>query len=317
VARAAVERGQRRAAVFRQFHLGALAFEDAFGYLAVDVAVVDHQDAQPGKPRFGLGLQGDAAQFAAPALGFQHRVVQAGTGDRLGQDDVHGFAAGEVHQLLAVVRGDHDKDGRVGVAEFVADFLRGAEAVHARHAPVQQHDVIALALHQFARLDGGFDGLYRQFAGLHRFHPPAQAGGGVGEHGAGGGLVVGDEDVLLEHLRHGVARRVAQPEREFEGEHTADARRSAHPQDPAHQFHQPAADGEAQAGTAQTTGGRGIGLAEGLEDGFLFVLRDADAGVADFKAQPRGLGCFIPDEQADRHHHFAGLGEFDGICPPG
>src|SRR5438876_175638 len=70
-----------------------------------------------------------------------------------------------------------------------------------------------------------------------------------------------------------------------EGEGAAAARRAVHGDRPAHQSDQPGSDGQAQAGAAVLTRGRGVLLLEGPEDPLLLVGRDADAGVAHCEAE--------------------------------
>ena len=51
----------------------------------------------------------------------------------------------------------------------------------------------------------------------------------------------------------------------------------------AHQFDDLACDGEPQSRAAETARGRAIGLGEGIENHFLLVQRNADAGITNFK----------------------------------
>ena len=77
-------------------------------------------------------------------------------------------------------------------------------------------------------------------------------------------------------------------ERRREGEGAAPARRAVHGKRAAHQSHQPRSDRQAQARPAISSGGRHILLFKGPKDLLLLVGRDADAGVADLKAQVSG-----------------------------
>lgn len=54
---------------------------------------------------------------------------------------------------------------------------------------------------------------------------------------------------------------------------------------PAHGVHQLGADGEPQPGATVASGGGAIGLGKGLEDQFLLVFGNADAGVVYLKVQ--------------------------------
>jgi hypothetical protein len=53
------------------------------------------------------------------------------------------------------------------------------------------------------------------------------------------------------------------------------------------------ADGQAEAAAAVAARGRGVGLGEGVENGRLLLLGDADAGVADFEEQLSAVGRCI------------------------
>ena len=72
-----------------------------------------------------------------------------------------------------------------------------------------------------------------------------------------------------------------------------------------------AGDGQAETSAAVFAGGAQVCLFKGVEEAAQGVGVDADAGVADFKAQVRlcFAQCGDPDAQAD----FAAFGEFDGI----
>ena len=74
-------------------------------------------------------------------------------------------------------------------------------------------------------------------------------------------------------------------QRQFDDEAAAHAQLALDTNAPAHQLHQLARDGGAQAGAAETPAHRGIGLGEGIEDAFEAIGGDADAGVVHDQAQ--------------------------------
>jgi hypothetical protein len=85
----------------------------------------------------------------------------------------------------------------------------------------------------------------------------------------------------------GRARRLDRLEREHEREGAA-ARARSRRRSAAHQLHQPAADGEAEARAAEAAVGVVLGLAEHLEQPRDAGWVDPDAGVADREAHGRG-----------------------------
>src|SRR3546814_2695682 len=85
-----------------------------------------------------------------------------------------------------------------------------------------------------------------------------------------------------------------------------------HPDAPAHQFDDALGNRQAQAGAAIQAGGGGVGLAEGLEQPALRLLRDADAGVADLEAQLVLGGGLAGPGHVDRDR--AALGELHRVA---
>ena len=79
-----------------------------------------------------------------------------------------------------------------------------------------------------------------------------------------------------------------------------------------HQFDQALADHQAEAGTAIAPGRRGVGLAEGGEQGSLLLWRNADPFVADRKVQ-HGLCCGAAFQLAAQTQ-VAGRRKFDGVA---
>src|SRR5262245_45781135 len=69
--------------------------------------------------------------------------------------------------------------------------------------------------------------------------------------------------------------------RQAHGEHQTFARLARHSHVAAHHARELAGDGEAETGAAEFMRGRGIGLAELLEELCLLLRRHADAGIGD------------------------------------
>ncbi|MNO31093.1 hypothetical protein D3C76_210430 [compost metagenome] len=93
---------------------------------------------------------------------------------------------------------------------------------------------------------------------------------------------------------------------QLRAELAAKTRLGADGQAPLHGFAKVIGQGQAQPGAAKLTGNTGTGLGERLEDLDLGLLRDADAGVADFD----------PDAVAERrqaHVDSPETGELEGV----
>src|SRR6185436_15593222 len=74
---------------------------------------------------------------------------------------------------------------------------------------------------------------------------------------------------------------------------------------------EPRGNGKTKARAAEVARDGTVGLGEGLEDGPLFVLGDADAGVGDGKLKFKTFGG---PGTTDLDHDFAALGELDRIA---
>ena len=83
------------------------------------------------------------------------------------------------------------------------------------------------------------------------------------------------------------------------------------PNPPAHEFHQPRGNAEAESGAAILTGHRSIGLRKRLENERLLVGRDSNTGVRNDEMQQHSAGVlglyFDPQED------FSPMGEFDRV----
>ncbi len=119
---------QRLLAVVGQFHQRAFAFEDALRDLAIDLAVVHHQQPRAGQARGAVAAeQGRRAVAAAARQQRGDGAVQRRGGNRLGHHRVH--VTGRVvllFQQAALVGGDHDDDRLPVRRRLRADALRHA-----------------------------------------------------------------------------------------------------------------------------------------------------------------------------------------------
>ena len=191
------QRLQDLAAVRCQKHPSAFVLEDAAGDLAVDVAVVRHQDGEACEPR-PFAPAGAFFLLTCPlAAGLADRVVHRGGGHRLGQDGVQQTGVGAAHQILPVVRRDHDDRRWLALAQGVPQATSGGEAVGTWHLPVeQQHVERGAAINRRQRLQ------YRIVARGSSGRGPAHAAGHLGQDGQRVGMVVGDQ-----HPLYGQGRR--------------------------------------------------------------------------------------------------------------
>ena len=97
-----------------------------------------------------------------------------------------------------------------------------------------------------------------------------------------------------------------------EGKAAALPQRAGHGQLAAHQMHQTATDGQAQAGAAKAPRGRGLCLGKTFKNSLQAVSGNANARIAHGKLHAHPLRPGLQELQS--HHHLAALGEFDGIA---
>ncbi len=79
----------------------------------------------------------------------------------------------------------------------------------------------------------------------------------------------------------------------------------------AHQVGEAFGDGKAEAGTAEFSGGGGIGLLKGLKQPVLLLRCEPDAGVDHLEFQHDLIAGFF--QQPDRDQNLSALGELDGV----
>ncbi len=248
-----------------------------------------------------------------------HAVLEAGVGHGVEQHrGSHGLDHEAVEhrrqfplalgQHFAVVGGDHHDQRQLAAGAQLADAAAGFPTVELGHAPVDEHHVVGAA-----DGDPGGDHGQRLFAACRHVHPPAERGRHFAQHRARSGIVVHHQARQVSQRVHRCWRHAgAGIEFQREVEHAALADRALHAQLAAHQRHQALADRQAQAGAAVTARGRGLGLRKAVEDVPALLVRDADAGIADGKAHRQPVAA--ARHQPRRHHHFAALGELDGVA---
>lgn len=208
-----------------------------------------------------------------------------GLADRLDQMLVYTGIARSTRCRNAVQRGEHDDPDAIEKGAFLTNCPAQVDAVHFRHAHVDQGNVVGLSTH----------GCQAQF--VESF---LAAGRGIGCHAPG--LGVHDQDfpigsIVIDDQNAASAQPVTIPfvfEQGFsadafgldhEPEGTADTRLADNTDFASHQLAQTANDGEAESGSAMVAGGTGFALLEFSENVGLFVGRNATTRVADFEAQ--------------------------------
>ena len=254
--------------------------------LLVDGVVLGDQHAQAigvrgGGDAGGAGRSG--ARVGALAGGRGDGLAELRLADRLDQvrRDLQLAAAIEIARLAIGRQHDHD-----GAAEVVAGpgELEQREAVDAGHVDVDQQEVERLAPGP-RRVERGER---RLGVGRERRHEAPQAQRLV-EDAAIGVVVVDDQHALPGGDVDGPGRPRLDARRRPGGEARGDRERedaavafAAGQRDrAAHQRHEAAGDGQAQAGAAERARDAGVGLLEGVEHPRLLRLGDADARVAD------------------------------------
>ena len=235
-------------------------------------------------------------RFGAGNDAHEHFVKLSGL-DRLGQATGE-RRAGELRLIGTNAHRSEQDQGHRFDAGQLADFAREHDAIHARHLHVQNRQVEAFrrraAIPGPARPLWAPRGIMPHLRGLH------------GQNAAVGRVVVHDQQAQIGQLRLAVlpARTAALSGAACSGRVKWKVEPfCGHAFDPhfaAHQFDQPLADGEAEAGAAVMARGRSIGLAEGFEQARQPVDGNADAGVANGEMQLPGFGCRLLRPGAER-----------------
>ena len=200
------------------------------------------------------------------------------------------------------------------MARHRPDSARRLQPIQARHVHVHQDQVDIGASHALDRLQtvAGHRDLHARAAQqldtdllVHRVvlhHQHARAGVLTAQHR----LDIGRGQ------RRFQAGRVADIEPRGEPELAARARLARHTDFSAHQPDQLAGDHQAQAGAAETPGGRGIGLNEGGEELIEIGRRNSDAGIANHESHAHPLA--VPLLHPGRHIDAPALGELHRIA---
>ena len=276
--------------------------------LGVDHHVLRQQNAAPRKSccrhahlpvLFAEGLP-EFIQDGRGKEGLRHEGVDAGF-------------PGLIRHIVPVV-GGQDDDGRF-VADGLPDLPRGLDAVHAGHLPVHQDQVV------------GFSSCM-----LHPHHLHALLAGGcrfaVDAHLAqdNAGVLAGHRIIVNHQHLHLVGVKLSLPGQTVlfvlsSGDAQGDGDREGgsfalyalHVDVAVHQVHQAPGDGHAETCTSVLVRGRGILLAEGIENLRQILAAHADARIAYDKAQ----GGFLLKPGNLLHQEgdaAAGRGEFHRVA---
>jgi hypothetical protein len=276
----------------------------------VELVVLHQQHAPSGQQRRRLRRfhRGRRAGPDAVAARRDDGVEQRRRPDRLGDAAVQALGGRAPQDLVAVRRDEHDPRLALG-RERAADALGGFEAVHARHLPVQQHEVVRrlVRLRQLGQRRGAAGHEHRGIAQL-----PQQALQDLARRGA----VVDHQDAQPGRRLRGVQCRpeLGAPDAEHGGEVELGACAGAarHADLAAHQCHELLRDRQAKARAAMAPRARCVDLAERPEQPLGLRRRHADAGVAHGQAQ-RDLARRAANG-VHGHEDLALLGELHGIA---
>ena len=214
--------------------------------------------------------------FVAVGEDVHQCVDDHGLGDRLDEKAVELQSLGFVADFLAPERRDEHNCRPMAQGLVAFDVAAGLQTIHARHAPIHEDHVVRLS--GIVVLNRG-DGL---LAGRNGIDPADDGAQRLLQNLARRRIVVHDEHAELgEFLWNDRPRplRGADAEPDGEVESRADAWLAFKPDATAHQLHQPATDGEAQARSAVLACRRHVGLCKRLEQLRRLLGRHADPGV--------------------------------------
>ncbi len=303
---------QRRLPVGRHVHDEAGAAQQLHGHELVQFVVLHQQHGGAAQLRWRLVVVGPRQVRVGrqPAVGQRLRqgVVEQRRAHRLDQHRLDALLPRGRHDLVAAVGRDHEHLRCLVQAQFV-DAPGQLDAVHARHAPVDEQQPVGLAVRrgipqhiERLRARMGFAGFEAHVAQHFR------------EHGGGRVVVVHDEHApVAQRGRQG--RRVRHALRAFERQHDPEGRAFAHgalgAHLAAHELGQVLGDGQPQAAAAEAPRGGGIGLLEALEEPAHLLGRHADARVTHLEAQQHAPAVALHHPHA--HVDLAALGELDRV----
>ena len=282
-------RRHRPNAVRHRDDLVTQPFQRLHRHHLVHHVVLGQKDAQapgggPGRRRHNR-RQRCGGQIAEQNL--HHRVEELRSPHRL---EEHGGEAGRTEGLLLATpihRGKEDPAGG-GQKGIGLDLPPQGVAVHFRHLHVEEGEA------ERATTGAGVaQEIQRRGAAgrLAHLHPPA--GQVVADHLAVGGVVV--------HHQHGqpgevlgwpLHRSLAHPQTEGEGKGGARTLGTHYLEVAPHPVHQPLADRQPEAGPSEAAGGRGVRLAEGVEEAGPRLVADPNPRVAHRKADRHPVALF-------------------------
>ena len=303
---------ERDGAVGGKFNNETGLAEQFGGDLLVQIVVLDKQDAAADDPaQVDAGRRGcehETALARAAAQDAHDSIEKQRGSDRFDQDILEAGLAGRLHDLVAPKGSDHDQARRI-LRQGLADLARRHQAVHDRHLPVEENDLVG-------PVDRCGADDFRHRLGT------ARRSADIEQHGT---QQVADDIarrvVVVDHQHAAVAQVgiglqaarlfLAAPETGGKPEIRAASRRAVHTDLTAHQFGQLPRNGEAETGAAELARRRTVGLLETLEEAAALLRINADPAIDHREMQQQIAFAFLHD--ADVDGDLALLGEFDGI----
>ena len=246
--------------------------------------------------------------LAPGAQQIHHLVEQQRRAHRLGQHLRDPDRSGGIHHLVPVIGGDHQHQRRPRQRQFANGPGRG-HAIHARHSPVEEDDVIRLS-----GLDGPPDFRQTRRTGGRRRDDKTHTAQHFADHFAGVFVVVHQQYATRPQVGpgHEVQRRPltdAQTGRKPEGGPRPQL--AVDPDLATHQFGQTFRNDQTEPGPAILAGGRAVGLLETMEQGQLLFLGETDTGVTYVEPQQHLLIARLHHRNADRNLSL--VGELDRV----
>ena len=294
-------------AVDGQIDLHAPCLQDHLHDLRVDLHIFRQEDVPAVEVGLGLLLllPDSLAVHGGPEF------LDHGGGEQgLGQEAVHARLEGLLQDIVPAVGGQYDDGGLI--AHDLADAAGRLDAVHLRHLPVHQNQIVGFAArmaepYQLDRLPAGGGGL-RVDSRLAQHQLRVLAGDGV---------VIDDQHAHV--LRMDLARLLAVLPAVGVHEGHCDGKDRALPllaldlDRAVHHLHDTLRDGQAEPGAAVSVGGGGVLLGKGIEDTRQEFRTHADTGIRDGKAQG-GLAVIVRGPLHGQLHPAALRREFHRIA---
>ena len=306
--------------IHRHIHLDPLAPQQFGGEFAVDLIIFDQQHPRARQVATGRRLRrtggrlGLGPQNPATPQHRHNRVEQGGRRHRFDQKTINPRLFGPADHVFTAIGGHHDHLGLPGNGRIAVNTLGHLIAVHPRHPPIHQHQVVGLFSSSGQRRQGvrpvqrhadiemeEAQHLGQDFAGhlvvIHHQHPhPFEQRAGLLHQIAPARLrLLGDLQM------HGEPDGRALP-----GLRVLDPDPAPHPLD------QILADRQPQARAAEPAGGGLIGLDEFFKQPGLNLRRHADARIAHIHLQ--GQRRFRGVDALQRQFDLAVLGELHRVA---